>query len=60
MLRLNITWQDRRVKYLNIRNDIYQNLISDDEAKGMWIPEIGKYIIKKLQAHFVQELKFKK
>ena len=49
MLRLNITWQDRRVKYLNIRNDIYQNLISDDEAKGMWIPEIGKYLIKNFQ-----------
>ena len=43
MMRLNITWRDRRVDYLNLREDIYQNLIPDDESAGMWIPEIGFY-----------------
>ncbi len=28
--------------YLNLRDDIYQNLIPADEFKKMWIPEIGK------------------
>jgi hypothetical protein len=41
MLRLNITWRDRRVDYLNLRDDVYQNLIPDGEAAQMWIPEIG-------------------
>ena len=43
MMRLNITWKDRRVDYLNLREDIYQNLISEDESAKMWIPEIGFY-----------------
>ena len=40
-MRVNITWRDRRVDYLNIRDDIYQNLVPEDEASRMWIPEIG-------------------
>ena len=43
MMRVNITWKDRRVDYLNLRDDIYQNLVPDDEASQMWIPEIGFY-----------------
>ena len=29
--------------FLNLRDDIYQNLVPDDEASQMWIPEIGFY-----------------
>ena len=43
MMRVNITWRDRRVDYLNIRDDIYQNLVPEDESTRMWIPEIGFY-----------------
>ena len=41
MMRVNITWKDRRVDYLNIRDDIYQNLLPEEESAKMWIPEIG-------------------
>ena len=40
-MRVNITWKDRRVDYLNIRDDIYQNLLPEEESAKMWIPEIG-------------------
>ena len=40
-MRINITWKDRRVEYLNLRDDIYQNLVPDDELENIWIPEIG-------------------
>ena len=40
-MRLNLTWRDRRLDYLNLRDDIYQNIIPDDEYKQIWIPEIG-------------------
>ena len=43
MMRLNVTWNDRRVDFLNLRDDIYQNLVPDDESSQMWIPEIGFY-----------------
>ena len=42
MMRINVTWNDRRVDFLNLRDDIYQNLVPEDEASKMWIPEIGK------------------
>ena len=41
MMRINVTWNDRRVDFLNLRDDIYQNLVPEDEASEMWIPEIG-------------------
>ena len=45
MMRINVTWRDRRLEFLNLRNDIYQNIVPDDEAKNVWIPEIGKHFI---------------
>ena len=42
MMRLNITWRDRRLDYLNLRDDIYQNIVPEDEFDQIWIPEIGK------------------
>ena len=44
-MRINVTWRDRRLEFLNLRNDIYQNIVPDDEAKNVWIPEIGKHFI---------------
>ena len=44
MMRINITWKDRRIDYLNLRDDIYQNIVPDDEAQKVWIPEIGTYL----------------
>ena len=43
MMRINVTWRDRRVEYLNLRDDIYQNLVPDDELENIWIPEVGFY-----------------
>ena len=43
MMRINVTWRDRRVDFLNLRDDIYQNMIPEDEANLMWTPEIGFY-----------------
>ena len=45
MLKLNITWRDRRVDFLNLRDDIYQNILPDDEKMEMWVPEIGKFFL---------------
>jgi len=42
MIGLNITWRDRRLDYLNLRDDIYQNIVPEDEFDQIWIPEIGK------------------
>ena len=42
MLKLNMTWKDRRLEYLNLREDIYQNILPDDEKENVWIPTIGK------------------
>ena len=41
MLKLNMTWKDRRLEYLNLRDDIYQNILPDDEKENVWIPTIG-------------------
>ena len=41
MLKLNMTWKDRRLEYLNLREDIYQNILPDDEKENVWIPTIG-------------------
>ena len=43
-----MTWKDRRLEYLNLREDIYQNILPDDEKENVWIPTIGirKYINK--------------
>ena len=41
MLKLNVTWRDRRLDYLNLREDIYQNMLPDDEKQNIWKPEIG-------------------
>ena len=41
MLKLNITWKDRRLDFLNLRDDIYQNILPDDEKEKVWIPKIG-------------------
>ena len=38
IMRLNITWKDRRVEYLNLRNDVYQNIIPREQMDDMWIP----------------------
>lgn len=36
-----MTWKDRRVDFLNLRDDIYQNLVPEDKAAKMWKPQIG-------------------
>ena len=43
MMRINVTWRDRRLEFMNLRDDIYQNIVPDDEAANVWIPEIGFY-----------------
>ena len=41
MIKLNITWKDRRLDYLNLREDIYQNILPEEEKNKVWTPEIG-------------------
>ncbi len=41
MIRVNLTWKERRLKYLNLRDDIYENMISAKVRQDVWIPEIG-------------------
>ena len=45
MLKLNVTWRDRRLDYLNLREDIYQNMLPDDEKENIWKPEIGMILL---------------
>lgn len=42
IMELNITWRDRRLDYLHLRDDPYQNTVSPGYKKIVWIPEIGK------------------
>ncbi len=41
MLRLNLTWKDRRLSFFNLRPDIYMNNIPAREKSQLWVPEIG-------------------
>ena len=42
MVRLNLTWRDRRLNYMNLRDDFYQNLVNLEEKKKLWLPTVGK------------------
>ena len=42
MVRLNLTWRDRRLSYMNLREDFYQNLVNAEEKQKLWLPTVGK------------------
>ena len=43
MVRLNLTWRDRRLNYMNLREDFYQNLVNVEEKQKLWLPTVGQY-----------------
>jgi hypothetical protein len=45
MVRLNLTWRDRRLNYMNLREDFYQNLVNAEEKQKLWLPSVGKLLI---------------
>ena len=40
-MRINTTWTDLRLEFLNLQNDSYLNMVSDRERVGIWIPGVG-------------------
>jgi hypothetical protein len=44
MVRLNLTWRDRRLNYMNLKHDFYQNLVNLEEKQKIWLPTVGKII----------------
>lgn len=44
IMELNITWKDRRLDYLHLSEDPFQNTVSPKYRKTLWIPEIGNFI----------------
>ena len=41
--KLNLTWVDRRVTYLNLRKYSFLNIVSDSDMASMWHPIIQMY-----------------
>jgi hypothetical protein len=39
---MNVTWRDRRLSFLNLRYDIFDNVLPDAARDGIWVPDIGK------------------
>ena len=44
IVQLNVTWSDRRLTFLNLKGDVYDNALTSDTAAAIWIPDIGKQI----------------
>jgi len=45
ILSINVTWRDRRLTFLNLRYDIFDNVLPDDSRDSIWVPDIGTIII---------------
>jgi len=41
VMKVNMSWYDRRLTYKNLKSDIYRNLISPDERDQIWKPIYG-------------------
>lgn len=41
IMRLNISWTDRRLDFLHLQDDIFLNSVSQDLRNIIWLPEVG-------------------
>ena len=41
IMKLTLKWRDRRLEFLNLRQNFYQNSINPKLRSQLWIPEIG-------------------
>ena len=41
IMKVNVTWTDRRVDFLHLNDDIFLNSVSSELRSKLWIPEIG-------------------
>ena len=41
IMKLTIKWKDRRLEFLNLRQNFYQNSVNPLMRSRLWIPEIG-------------------
>ena len=56
LLKVNMSWTDRRIDFLHLRNDVFQNSVSKDLRTNLWIPEVGelhRFLKMNLQHHLV-------
>ena len=44
ILSINVTWRDRRLYFLNLRSDIFDNVLPDAARGAIWVPDIGELI----------------
>jgi hypothetical protein len=42
LLKVNMSWTDRRIDFLHLREDFFQNSVSRELRELLWIPEIGE------------------
>ena len=41
-MKVNMSWTDRRIDFLHLRDDVFQNSVSVDLRSKLWIPAVGK------------------
>lgn len=37
---LHLVWKDHRLTFLNLKDDLMQNIIDEEEARNLWIPPL--------------------
>ena len=42
-MKLNLSWTDRRIDFLHLRDDSFLNSVNPEIRSKLWIPEIGTY-----------------
>ena len=42
-----MSWTDRRIDFLHLRDDVFQNTVSENLRQKLWIPELGKLLSQK-------------
>ena len=38
--KMTMTWRDPRLIYQNLKNDSFMNIVSPEEADGIWFPHV--------------------
>ena len=47
LMKVNMSWTDRRIDFLHLRDDVFQNTVSENLRQKLWIPELGKLLSQK-------------
>ncbi|XP_023326611.1 glycine receptor subunit alpha-2 [Eurytemora carolleeae] len=40
MIKIQVNWKDKRITFQNLRDDPYQNILTDEEVKLLWKPTV--------------------